>query len=126
MIGWGLGGVIVPACPPDESEVVATANATDKSIGDLPNSCLIAAREFQAMLQLRYRGVWTRMVQVQYKVKKAPHHAYCTFSLKNGDVWVYDIVNGSVPLSTKHRDIFSIEERLKLLNPVIARAVFLD
>jgi hypothetical protein len=79
------------------------------------NGCLIAALEMQAALiaQKDLAGItWAKIVRTHgTNVRRG--HAFCVYALLNGDVWAYDIINGSTDLGINNHDIDSLVAALK-------------
>ncbi len=75
----------------------------DVQVTRLPNGCLVAALEYEAALSAQ-RGLakvtWARLLRVTYKGMPIGH-AYCIFSLRNGDLYSYDINHGAIDLRTR-------------------------
>jgi hypothetical protein len=61
---------------------------------------------------------WARIVSVTkiYWFRKPVGHALCVYQLRNGDLWVYDINEGSRPLGTRSHDLKDIAVRLHALD----------
>ena len=101
-------------------------------ITDVKNGCLIAAVEYESALLARdglQRCTWARIVRVKITGAmwwKDEGHAVCVFALRNGDVWAYDILNGSTSLHTRKRDLATISTQLRQIFPTMQSAVFLD
>lgn len=77
----------------------------------MPKNCLVAAAVFQADYELGKHKIWSRIVRVAWN-PRGDGHAFCVYSLRNGEVWTYDSVHGSMPLNTTSRDLRSIYEAL--------------
>lgn len=90
----------------------------------LPNGCLIAAFEFERVAQKDLSKItWARLVGINYWEWKTPHfngHALCVYALRNDDIYVYDILNGSRKLPTKQRDIHSIAKAIRHIDKHMA------
>lgn len=86
-----------------------------------PNSCLIFANEFENAVtakRIMNHAPWARIVRVTIIrwFHKPEGHALCVYALRNGDVWVYDINHGSVPLGTRSHDLKDVAARLHALD----------
>jgi hypothetical protein len=95
----------------------------------LPNSCLVGAVEYEAVIiakaKLDKADIWARIVIATYP-NNLPNHAFCAFSLRNADVWTYDILNGSRPANTQKRDLNHILEGLRRYDSTIRGGFFAD
>lgn len=97
----------------------------------LPNSCLVYANEYEnAVLATEVMGhvSWARIVGVTRLqwFRKPVGHALCVFALRNGDVWVYDVLAGSRPLGTRSHELKDIAARLHAMDHANHFAQWLD
>lgn len=100
-------------------------NLTPPEIPRLPNGCLITAVEFQAQLSLHDNGIWSRVVGLR-QMGSFEGHAVVVFSLRNGDLWFYDLNSGSTFLKTTDRSLPAIAAALAVHFPGIYKVAFLD
>ena len=102
---------------------VAEPQVYETHVKPLPNGCLVMAYEFQADQSLR-QFTWSRLIRVQYLFAS---HAYCVFSLRNGELFSYDALHGSMKLYTHDRSDAGVEKALKEIDPnIFGHIEFLD
>lgn len=92
----------------------------------LPNGCLVAAFEFECAVTARnelQRVTWAKLVLVHYF---RVGHAFCVYRLRNGDIYSYDTLHGSMKLETHSCDIKSIVASLKANDHWILNGHFAD
>jgi hypothetical protein len=96
--------------PLRSQDAVTVPPGVTAQITKLNNGCLIAALEMQAALTAQQdlsRITWAKIVRTHGRNTRLGH-AFCVYALQNGDVWAYDILNGSTDLDTQARDIDSL------------------
>lgn len=99
-------------------------------LDQLPNGCLVNALEFECAVTAEQglsHVTWARLVRVS--LRDGWHlrgHAMCVYSLRNGDLWVYDILSGSQKLDTREHDRRSVADSLHRLNRRIYFLQFID
>jgi hypothetical protein len=114
---------------PTSGELVTVPPGVTTDVTMLPNSCLVAALEMEAALRAQHdlKGItWTKVARVGYGNWSRKGHAYCLYSLFNGDIYSYDIVHGSHMLNTRDRSEDSLKGALKAVDPKITAFEFLD
>ncbi len=94
----------------------------------MTNGCLVFAREYQGALEARNLlgyVTWTRIVRVTRWGDKGGH-AYCVYALRNGDMYSYDVLHGSMRLATRSHNIKDVVWALRLNDIRTKKGKYLD
>lgn len=96
---------------------------------ELDKGCLVVATGFEQALAARaelesYR-VWSHIVRLDYG-RGHESHAVVIYALKNGDVYCYDNMHGSVPMETRTHDWRWLEAIFILRDPRVQHIEYLD
>lgn len=94
----------------------------------VPRGCVPTALNFEYAYRVKMALVpyaWTRVLRIDFPGDE-PGHALAVFVAGDGNVWVYDTLEGSRPLHTKSHDLCDITVRLRAHNPRIITVRWLD